>query len=171
MFDERFSPQFADRPIPTGQLETHYSYVSLADGEVWVASSEEARLLSGEAPEGLPARARAYAENDSGIAAWLEPSEPTRLISPTRLVVGWPDGNQIVCEQKACEGIRELIRRAELTRKDYFHVYVTAMGSSGIDILIYAFFETPDWSRITKLYERQALPHPSKLKQVCAEQT
>jgi len=46
-----------------------------------------------------------------------------------------------------CEGIRELIRRAELTRKDYFHVYVTAMGSSGIDILIYAFFETPDWSR------------------------
>jgi len=108
LFDERFSPQFADRPIPTGQLETHYSYVSLADGEVRVASSQETRLLSGEAPEGLPDRPRAYAENGDGVAAWLEPSEPTRLISPTRLVVAWPDGNRIVCEQMACEGIREL---------------------------------------------------------------
>ncbi|MEZ6183821.1 MAG: mechanosensitive ion channel family protein [Planctomycetota bacterium] len=46
-----------------------------------------------------------------------------------------------------CEGIRELIRRAELTRKDYFQVYVTGMAASGIDILVYTFFQTPDWGR------------------------
>ncbi|MCA8922999.1 MAG: mechanosensitive ion channel family protein [Planctomycetes bacterium] len=46
-----------------------------------------------------------------------------------------------------CEGIRELVRRAELTRKDYFQVYVTGMAASGIDILVYVFFATPDWGR------------------------
>lgn len=108
LFDERFSPQFADRPIPTGQVETRYSHVSLVDGKVRAATSEEARLLSGEAPKGIPARARAYVENDKGFAAWLEPSAPDQLISPTRLVMVPPDRTRKVCAQDTCEGIRQL---------------------------------------------------------------
>ncbi|MGE0706796.1 MAG: mechanosensitive ion channel family protein [Planctomycetota bacterium] len=53
------------------------------------------------------------------------------------------------------EGIRELIRCHPYTRKDYFQIWVTGFGDSAIEILIYAFFETPDWTR--ELRERQRL--------------
>jgi MscS family membrane protein len=51
-----------------------------------------------------------------------------------------------------CEGIRELVRRHPYTRKDYFHVYLNEYGPSSLDILIYVFWETPDWA--TELRER-----------------
>ncbi len=51
-----------------------------------------------------------------------------------------------------CEGIRELVRRHPYTRKDYFHVYLNGFGASSLDILIYVFWETPDWA--TELRER-----------------
>ena len=51
-----------------------------------------------------------------------------------------------------CEGIRELVRRHPYTRKDYFHVYLNQFGASSLDILIYVFWETPDWA--TELRER-----------------
>jgi len=54
-----------------------------------------------------------------------------------------------------CEGIRELIRSHPYTRKDYFQVSVTALAGSSIEVMIYAFFETPDWGR--ELRERQRL--------------
>jgi MscS family membrane protein len=54
-----------------------------------------------------------------------------------------------------CEGIRELIRRHPYTRKDYFHVYLNEFGPSSLDILLYVFWETPDWS--TELRERHRL--------------
>jgi MscS family membrane protein len=54
-----------------------------------------------------------------------------------------------------CEGIRELVRRHPYTRKDYYHVYLTAFGPASLDVLIYIFFECPDWS--TELRERQRL--------------
>lgn len=54
-----------------------------------------------------------------------------------------------------CEGIRELVRRHPYTRKDYFHVYLNQFGPSSLDILIYVFWETPDWS--TELRERHRL--------------
>jgi MscS family membrane protein len=54
-----------------------------------------------------------------------------------------------------CEGIRELVRRHPYTRKDYFHVYLNQFGSSSLDILLYIFWETPDWS--TELRERHRL--------------
>jgi MscS family membrane protein len=54
-----------------------------------------------------------------------------------------------------CEGIRELVRRHPYTRKDYFHVYLNAFGAHSLDILLYIFFETPDWS--TELRERHRL--------------
>jgi MscS family membrane protein len=45
-----------------------------------------------------------------------------------------------------CEGIRELIRQHPCTRKDYYQVYFTGFGASCLEILVYAFVVTPDWS-------------------------
>ena len=51
-----------------------------------------------------------------------------------------------------CEGIRELVREHPYTRKDYYQVWVNEFGPSSIDILIYVFWEAPDWQ--TELRER-----------------
>ena len=53
------------------------------------------------------------------------------------------------------EGIRELIRSHPYTRKDYFQVWLHQFGPSSLDILLYIFHETPDWS--TELRERERL--------------
>lgn len=54
-----------------------------------------------------------------------------------------------------CEGIRELIRRHPYTRKDMYHVYFNEFGAHSLDILVYMFFEAPDWA--TELRERHRL--------------
>ncbi len=54
-----------------------------------------------------------------------------------------------------CEGIRELIRLHQYTRKDYYHVYFNQFAPASLDILLYVFFEVPDWS--TELRERHRL--------------
>ena len=54
-----------------------------------------------------------------------------------------------------CEGIRELIRRRSFTRKDYYQVYLNQFAPSSLDILLYCFFECPDWSM--ELSERHQL--------------
>jgi len=46
-----------------------------------------------------------------------------------------------------CEGIRNLIKEHPATRKDYFHVYLNGMGAHSLDILLYVFFISPDWSQ------------------------
>jgi MscS family membrane protein len=51
-----------------------------------------------------------------------------------------------------CEGIRELVRMNDYTRKDYYHVYFHEMADSYLGILIYVFFSTPDWG--SELRER-----------------
>ena len=51
-----------------------------------------------------------------------------------------------------CEGIRELVREHPFTRKDYYQVWVNEFGASSIDILIYVFWQAPDWQ--TELRER-----------------
>ena len=53
------------------------------------------------------------------------------------------------------EGIRELVRSHPYTRKDYFQVWFHQFGPSSLDILLYVFHETPDWS--TELRERERL--------------
>ena len=45
-----------------------------------------------------------------------------------------------------CEGVRELIRNHPNTRKDYFHVYANKFAAASIDVLLYVFFDNPDWS-------------------------
>lgn len=45
-----------------------------------------------------------------------------------------------------CEGVRELIRKHPHTRKDFFMVELSEFGAHSLDILLYMFFRTPDWS-------------------------
>ncbi len=53
------------------------------------------------------------------------------------------------------EGVCELVRTHPCTRKDYFHVRCNEFGPSSLDILLYVFFEVPDWS--AELRERERL--------------
>ncbi|PIE21845.1 MAG: mechanosensitive ion channel protein MscS [Planctomycetota bacterium] len=53
------------------------------------------------------------------------------------------------------EGIMELVRTHPYTRKDYYQVWFHRFGPSSLDLLLYVFFETPDWS--TELRERERL--------------
>ena len=54
-----------------------------------------------------------------------------------------------------CEGARELLLRHPYTRKDYYQVYFNDFSSSSLDVLLYAFFDCPDWS--VELRERHRL--------------
>ncbi len=45
-----------------------------------------------------------------------------------------------------CEAIRELVRLHPYMRKDYFQVYLNELSASSLDVLVYVFWETPDWS-------------------------
>jgi MscS family membrane protein len=54
-----------------------------------------------------------------------------------------------------CEGIREIIRLHPYTRKDYYQVWLHQFGAHSLDILLYTFFETPEWN--TELRERHRL--------------
>ncbi|MET0123058.1 MAG: mechanosensitive ion channel domain-containing protein [Candidatus Thiodiazotropha sp. 6PLUC9] len=51
-----------------------------------------------------------------------------------------------------CEGVRELVRQHPYMRKDYYHVYLNEFAASSLDVLLYVFWETPEWS--TELRER-----------------
>jgi MscS family membrane protein len=51
-----------------------------------------------------------------------------------------------------CEGIRELVRQHPYMRKDFFHVYFNEYGAASLNVLVYVFWETPDWA--TELRER-----------------
>lgn len=51
-----------------------------------------------------------------------------------------------------CEGVRELIREHPYTRKDYYQVFLNEFGASGIEVLVYVFWQAPDWQ--TELRER-----------------
>lgn len=108
LFDERFSPQFADRPIPRGPLTTVHTWVDLTTGVSRPAAPSEIALLVPQTPANLPEKARAFTKGPGSSAAWLEPKSPRRLISPTRLVMSLPDGRRIACEEARCEGTRHL---------------------------------------------------------------
>lgn len=108
LFDDRFSPQFADHPLSTGEMAFEFAWVSLIDGASRAATSDEMALLVPPRPADVPANARAYTAGPDGYAAWLEPTNPDHLLSPTRLVFLKPDGHRLVCESQLCEGIRGL---------------------------------------------------------------
>lgn len=45
-----------------------------------------------------------------------------------------------------CSGIREIVKLHPYTRKDYYHVWLNSFGAHSLDVLVYIFFECPDWS-------------------------
>ncbi len=51
-----------------------------------------------------------------------------------------------------CEGLRELVRNHPYMRRDYYHIYLNDLGSDSLSVLVYVFWETPDWA--TELRER-----------------
>ena len=53
------------------------------------------------------------------------------------------------------EGVRELIRTHPYTRKDYYQVWCNEFGPSSLNVMLYMFFEVPDWN--TELRERERL--------------
>jgi MscS family membrane protein len=44
------------------------------------------------------------------------------------------------------QGIRQLILSHPTTRKDYFEVHLNSFGPSSLNILLYTFFEAPNWT-------------------------
>ncbi len=45
-----------------------------------------------------------------------------------------------------CEGIRQIIIKQPHTRKDYFNVYLTEMGASSLNIILYLFWKVDDYA-------------------------
>lgn len=54
-----------------------------------------------------------------------------------------------------CEGIRNIIAGHQWTRKDSFHVYLSGLGESSLNILVYLFWKVPDWP--SELLEKHRL--------------
>ena len=52
-----------------------------------------------------------------------------------------------------CVGVRQLVQLHPHMRKDYYHVYLNQLSASSVDVLVYVFWQTPDWG--TELRERQ----------------
>lgn len=45
------------------------------------------------------------------------------------------------------EGLRELVKIQPKTRKDYFEIHFHSYGDFSLNVLVYLFFETEDWSK------------------------
>ncbi len=54
-----------------------------------------------------------------------------------------------------CAGVRQLVNNSPFTKSELAHVYVNNLGQSSIDILLYIFFDCPDWT--SELRERHCL--------------
>ena len=48
------------------------------------------------------------------------------------------------------EGVRKIIAENSITRKDYYHVYFSGYGDSSLNILVYFFLVTSDWTEELK---------------------
>lgn len=44
------------------------------------------------------------------------------------------------------EGLKEIVKKHDKTRKDYFEIHFNDMASSSLNILFYIFFKVPSWS-------------------------
>lgn len=108
LYDDRFNPQVADRPIPVGPIAFSYSFLSLADGSVRDATEEEKAVLEPPRPNLTSEDASAETPSPAGHSAWLERKIPGGLLSPRRLVVALRDGQRKVCDTTDCEAIQKL---------------------------------------------------------------
>ncbi|MEW4468973.1 Atxe2 family lasso peptide isopeptidase [Parasphingorhabdus sp. JC815] len=108
LFGDRFAPDKAGRPIPTGPAEPVYHTATLATGDIRPSTPAEIELLVEDRPESVAPAARSYVKANSGAAAWLEPLHPRRLLSQSRLVMALLDGQKLHCEEPLCFGVRQI---------------------------------------------------------------
>lgn len=108
LFDERFSPQFADHPIPTGPVARRYDTVSLAGGRTRPATAAERERLAPARPASLPDTATLFARGPSEQLAWLEPVRPGYLVSPAQWIRKQANGKQSICVSTVCDGIEDM---------------------------------------------------------------
>lgn len=104
LFDERWSPELALHPLPTGSVATRNDQVELGTGVIREATSAEAALLTGAGQAGRPAQARLFAAGPRGQMAWTEPKDPGQLISESALVLSDGQGQRYRCDEPRCEG-------------------------------------------------------------------
>lgn len=46
-----------------------------------------------------------------------------------------------------CDGVRAIITAHPETRKDYYEIHFSGYGESGLEVMLYFFFEVPSWSK------------------------
>lgn len=107
LYDESISPQFGVRPIPTGPMPKAYARVDVRSGQTADAGPGEIALLVPPPPRDAPKGARLYTLGTEETAVWLEPKNPDRFISPSRLVLR-RNGEEMRCDSAQCEGILRL---------------------------------------------------------------
>lgn len=108
LFDDRFSPDKADRPIPRGAVETEYNVVDLLSGAVRPALQHEIQYLRPNIAAAADQKRSGVIKGPNGVAAWREAVHPRRLISPAQPVIALADGQQIKCSEPYCTGTREM---------------------------------------------------------------
>lgn len=135
VFDDRFSPQFADRPLPTGPMSPEYSAVDGA-GNVRPATEAEVRLFSNPIDtrgDVVPAGARGFVKGTGRSAAWIESKARERLIAPTRLALRLANGVTRICDTTLCDGARRLWWSVD--GQDVFVLQKTGWGQSQTGLL------------------------------------
>lgn len=133
LFDDRFSPDKADRPIPRGPVATEYHVVDLSSGAVRIALKREIQILRPDIGAATDQNRSGYIKGPNGVAAWREAVYPKRLISPAQPVIALADGQQIRCTEPYCTGTRDL-----WWSEDGGHLYMrqrTGWGSSQTALL------------------------------------
>lgn len=133
LFDDRFSPDKADRPIPRGSVAAEYHVTDLSSGEVRSASKDEIEVLRPDIALAKGQDRPGFTLAPNGGAAWREAVHPRRLISPAQPVIALADGRQMKCTDPYCAGVRELWWSGDGT-----HLYMrqrTGWGSSETALL------------------------------------
>jgi dipeptidyl aminopeptidase/acylaminoacyl peptidase len=135
LFDDRFSPQFADRPLPAGPMNAEFSAIDEV-GSARLATDAEVRLFSNQteiSDDGVPTHARGYIRSTGRSAAWIESKAPEQLIAPTRLAMRHSSGATRVCDITLCDGARHLWWSAD--GQNLFVLQKTGWGQSQTGLL------------------------------------
>jgi dipeptidyl aminopeptidase/acylaminoacyl peptidase len=108
LFDDRFGPSKAERPIPRGPVAFAYRVLDLQSRTERDATVEEVGLLKPNKAGATKTNRIGLTQSAKGVAAWREPVHPMRLITPYQPVMELPDGEQIKCTDTFCTGARDL---------------------------------------------------------------
>ena len=101
LYDERFAPNVAARPLLPGNLARRAYTVDLASARVAEATASERALLPDKDTSGSAIPPSAVASN--GRRAWTERRDHSPM-APLKLVVADLSGQEIACRFSACDG-------------------------------------------------------------------